>query len=446
MSWDNKVVWSEGMFLRPQHFQQHDRYVERLVRTRVNGLAPYPWGVTELTLNRELLTTGKFAVSACRGIFEDGTPFSVPGDADHPAPLVVPDNTRNTVVYLTVPVRQPGSKEVEMRYDATETTARYAAAEYESSDTNSDSEANALLSIGKLRMGYALENAERAGFVSLAIARIVEIRADKNIVLDERFIPSTLRCSAVPPLQGFITEILGLIHHRGEALSGRVSESGTKGAAEIADFLLLQTINRYEPLFSHLNATTDLHPERFYAIALELAGELATFTAQRKRPTQFPPYRHEDLQRTFQPLMADLRQSLSAVLEQTAVPIPLQERKYGIRVAPIVDRSLLTNSAFVLAVQADVPSETLRRHFPNQIKIGPVEQIRDLVNVALPGIKIRPLPVAPRQMPYHAGKVYFELERSGQYWKDLSTSGGFAMHVGGDFPGLQMDFWAIRGQ
>jgi type VI secretion system protein ImpJ len=143
--------------------------------------------------------------------------------------------------------------------------------------------------------------------------------------------------------------------------------------------------------------------------------------------------------------MAELRQSLSAVLEQTAIPIPLQERKYGIRVAPITDRSLLANASFVLAVKAEMPAETLRRNFPNQVKIGPVEQIRELVNVALPGITVRPLPVAPRQIPYHAGVTYFELDRSSTYWKQLSNSGGFAIHVAGDFPRLEMEFWAIRG-
>lgn len=39
MSWNNRVVWSEGMFLRPQHFQQHDRYLETLV----DGRCRSPW-------------------------------------------------------------------------------------------------------------------------------------------------------------------------------------------------------------------------------------------------------------------------------------------------------------------------------------------------------------------------------------------------------------------
>ena len=36
MTWTNRVVWQEGMFLRSQHFQQQDRHLEHLVRT---GLA-----------------------------------------------------------------------------------------------------------------------------------------------------------------------------------------------------------------------------------------------------------------------------------------------------------------------------------------------------------------------------------------------------------------------
>ncbi|MBV5335487.1 type VI secretion system baseplate subunit TssK, partial [bacterium] len=88
--------------------------------------------------------------------------------------------------------------------------------------------------------------------------------------------------------------------------------------------------------------------------------------------------------------------------------------------------SLLTVATFVLAVNADMPTEALRRNFPALVKIGPVEQIRELVNVQLPGIRVRPLPVAPRQIPFHAGAVYFELERGSPIWNQLAQSGGIA--------------------
>jgi type VI secretion system protein ImpJ len=143
--------------------------------------------------------------------------------------------------------------------------------------------------------------------------------------------------------------------------------------------------------------------------------------------------------------MASLRDSLGMVLQTSAVPIPLVERQFGIRVGRVPDPSLLDSARFVLAVTAQMPVEELWAKLPGQIKIGSVEIIRDLVNTQLPGIQIRPLPVAPRQIPFHAGSVYFELDRASQYWAKLKQSAGFAMHVGGTIPGLTLEFWAIRG-
>jgi type VI secretion system protein ImpJ len=73
-----------------------------------------------------------------------------------------------------------------------------------------------------------------------------------------------------------------------------------------------------------------------------------------------------------------------------------------------------------------------------------VERIRQLVNVSMSGIPVAPLPVAPRQIPYHSGFVYFELDRNNEFWRELQQSGGFAFHVGGEFPNLEVEFWAIR--
>ncbi len=106
MSFD-KVIWSEGMFIRAQHFQQDARYVERLIRSRSKGLRPYGWGLTELRLNRELLSIGRFGVERASGVFADGTPFSIPADVAGLQPLVLNENVRNAIVYLTLPISQP---------------------------------------------------------------------------------------------------------------------------------------------------------------------------------------------------------------------------------------------------------------------------------------------------------------------------------------------------
>jgi len=40
--------------------------------------------------------------------------------------------------------------------------------------------------------------------------------------------------------------------------------------------------------------------------------------------------------------------------------------------------------------------------------------------------------------------VYFELDQTHELWGQLTSSGGVAMHVAGEFPGLTLEFWAIR--
>eukprot|EP01037_Dinobryon_pediforme_P015264 gene15264-15413_t len=442
MTWTNRVVWQEGMFLRAQHFQQQDRWLDQSLRGATQALRAYPWGVTTMLVDRDLLATGKFALAAASGVFEDGTSFALPGETDHPAPLDLPESARNAVVYLAVPVRQMGA--VEIATDST-TEGRYLLRDFEAYDTHSPTPQAAELQVGRLRMRYMLETEDRAGYLCIGLARVVEVAADRRVTLDERWIAPALMCSAVTPLSGLIAELSGMLNQRGEALAARMTAPGSQGVAEVSDFLLLQSINRWQKLLEHWAGSGNLHPEDFYAALIQMAGEFATFTETTRRPGTYPGYRHEDLQRSFAPVVADLRRSLSAVINQTAVPIPLQERRHGVHVGQIVDRTILRGALFVLCVQAEMPTENLRRLFPSQVKIGAVEQIASLVNSALPGIAVRALPVAPRQIPFYAGASYFELDRNSAHWQHMQNSGGFALHISGDFPGLRLELWAIKG-
>jgi len=116
-----------------------------------------------------------------------------------------------------------------------------------------------------------------------------------------------------------------------------------------------------------------------------------------------------------------------------------------LHVASIPDSDLIKTARFVLAAKAQLQPERLQASLPTLIKIGPVERIRDLVNLNLPGIALRSLPVAPPQIPYHAGFLYFELDRGADLWKVTEQSRALAMHIAGEFPGLELEFWAVRG-
>ncbi|WP_137134540.1 type VI secretion system baseplate subunit TssK [Rhizobium sp. FKY42] len=445
MRYENRVAWSEGMFLRVQHFQQADRWTERLVGTTMRTLAPYPWGVASFEIDRSALAIGRFSVSNLRGIFPDGTTFDAPLDCDLPPALDLDETVKNAVIYIALPTRQPGRADIALNGGAALYQVRHVASTYEAPDANVETDFMAPIEVGRLNLRYLKSGDDMAGFDLIGLARVIEVRSDRAVILDPDYLAPCLNCAAEPRLTELVKELLGIVRHRAEAIADRIGDPTIRGTAEVGDYFLLQILNRADPLLQHVSANaTRLHPMNFFELCIQLAGELATFTTERKRATEFAPYRHDDLKATFSAVFEDLRTSLSAVLAQSAVSIELVERRHGVRVGTIHDRTLLRDAGFVLAVRADMPAEEIRRKLPAQIKVGPVERIAELVNVALPGIPVRPLPVLPRQLPYRSGTIYFELDTQSPLWKQLETSGAIALHLSGDFLGLEIELWALR--
>jgi type VI secretion system protein ImpJ len=443
MSSNNRIVWSEGLFLRPQHFQQQTRYFERYVEGRARQLRAHSWGFAELEIERDLLGIGKLGLRRAAGMFPDGTPFTMPDDDPLPVPLELTSQIRDQLVFLALPLRKEGARESDRRPQ--QSALRYHVRDFEARDITSDSNTTATLEVGPLHTRLLLASEPREDLACIPLTCIQECRADRAIVLDDRFIPTVVNTRQASRLATFLTELQGLLHQRGEALATRAVASSRGAAAEIADFLMLQTVNRYEPVVDHYVASQLLHPEELYRLCLEIAGDLSTLTTSNRRPMKFPGYQHEDLRAGFEPLIAALRAHLSVVLEQNAVPIPLQKKRFNIAVGVVNDKSLFENAAFVLAAQADVPSESLRKDFPAQATIASVETVATLVNDHLPGVPLQPLSVVPRQIPFHAGFTYFELDRNHSRFREMRSGGGVAIHVPDSFPGLTLELWAIRG-
>lgn len=313
-------------------------------------------------------------------------------------------------------------------------------------DSNLGSSKRVPLKVARPHFRLLLEDELSADYSRIAIARIKESHASGQIELDEHFIPPCLDLSVSGRLSFFLGETISLLAHRAQAIASRLGgPGGHRGSSELADFLLLQLVNRYSAQLKHFKQVNPVHPEELFQLLGALQAEMATFTRDGKMPEAEVAYDHNNLSAGFSRLMGEVRQSLSLVFEQTAIALPLQLRRFGVRVAPIQDRALLEQAQFFLAVKADWSKEAVKSRMPTVIKAGGVEQLRELVNLQLPGIEMLPLPVAPRQIPFNAGFTYFQLEKTPEHWAQLKSSGGIAFHFSGEVPGLELELWAVKG-
>jgi len=439
----NKVVWTEGMFLRPHHFQQAENYLENYVKLWGQAHCGYFWGFLNLELDQTLLRQGKVAVNAASGIMPDGTPFGFSAAQLILPALDIADNQVGERVVLALPSYRAGREDVIFK-DESESLARYLAYETDVNDLNTIAVGSAVLQFGQLRLRLMRESELSPEWTALTLCLVQERHNDNSLHLDTTLIPPMLNCHGSQVLKTFINDMQGLLAQRSQQMSQRLLHSGRAGSSEIVDFMLLQLINRYLGQVDHARQLSHLHPERLFAEWLQFATELSSFSAARTTETNLPVYNHNNLVICFSQLMLMLRQGLSVVLEDNAIQLPLTERSHGLNVATVQDTKMLLDFGFVLAVRANVTMDALLTHFPAQMKIASVTRIRDLVQLQLPGISLRTMPAAPRQIPYHAGYTYFELEKDGELWKEMERSSAFALHLAGDFPGLEMEFWAIR--
>ena len=74
----SRVVWSEGMYLGPHHFQAQSRYFEDSVLFATSALWFEPYGLAGCQLDPEALRNGTVSLVHARGIFPDGLLFHMP--------------------------------------------------------------------------------------------------------------------------------------------------------------------------------------------------------------------------------------------------------------------------------------------------------------------------------------------------------------------------------
>lgn len=440
MSWYSKVFWSEGLFLRPHHLQQNDRYLEHLIDKRVRRVTPYPWGFDELEIDQDLAQQSKFAVRRASGVLPDGTPFDIPADSPLPEAVDVPEGTAGQIAWLVMPLPAPNTREVDE--STADSASRYIRTSETFIDSTSSLRVEEEVEIAVPRLSFELRKTSKPGYMGLGIARVLEVR-DKNVLFDERFVPPMLVCAAHPVIDGWLNRIIGWIDAKLEELARYAVDPSSGGGLQSVDYLVLQLLNREIPALIHLQRSGYIHPERLYEQLLRLAGELATFATTERRARDYPSYDHDDLENVFAPLIRDIQEFLSARLGRRAIRLEIIERAQNAFLSPIRDRSLFRSATFVLEVAARRPLVEIQNDFPHLFKVGPNTRMNEIVHANLPGLPLVHLPTPPPQIRAITDHVYFYLDRKSQLWPDFSNAASIGMHFSGDWPELELYLWAI---
>ena len=439
MSWFSKVAWKEGLFLQPQHLQQSDRYLEKLIQSRTDVITPYPWGLSEMVIDRDMAQQGRLGLRSVVGIMPDGTPFDAPNAGELPVPVDVPEDAKGMSVWLTLPDQSQNGQDVGLGPDAA--TTRYVL----SSDVVADNAAAARvehqIETAIPRLELDVRKTAKPGYQCLCIAKINEVR-DGVISLDDTVPPPALVLAVHPTVEGYLSRVIGWIEAKLGSLARFAADPTSGGGMQATDYLMLMTLNREIGVLRHLGHGRAVHPERLYTRLVGLAGELATFDNAERMAREYQPYDHANLKETFTPVVQDIQRLLSRDVGR-AVRLDLRQVRQNSFIAEVQDRNLFRDATFVIEVETSKSLTQVQQQFPELCKVGPNTRMSEIVKNNLPGISLVHLPNPPRQIRVVSSNVYFLLDKQTPLWQEFSTAPAIGMHFAGDWPELKLELWAI---
>jgi type VI secretion system protein ImpJ len=454
MKYLSRVVWSEGMYLGPHHFQAQSRYFEDSIRFATSSLWFEPWGLVGVQLDAEALKNGTVSLVHARGVFPDGMVFHMPECDALPEPRAIADlfpPARDSVtVMLAVAPRRPEGANTALPENDLElnAAARYRAELRMLYDETTGRDEKPV-HVGRKNIELRLDTEPTSDLVTLPVARIMR-SGSGQFVFDPAFIPPCIDISASDPLMALLGRLIEILEDKSSRFS-RTASGGKErswaefSTSEIANFWLLHTVNSALAPLRHHYLTKRGHPEELYREMLRLGGALCTFAFE-SHPSSLPLYDHRDLEKSFGGLDHHIRTHLETIVPTKYLQIPLVKRADYFYEGAVTDQRVLDLSRWIFSVRSAVSEPELIARTPQLVKLCSKQFVPQLVKRALPGLALTHLPVPPSAIPVRADCQYFSVSRTGPCWDHIVQTREIGLYVPGDLPDPSLELLVILEQ
>lgn len=451
----SKVLWGEGLFLRPQHFQRQDAYHEWRLAEGMRTLHPYAWGVRRCRVDTDALASGVLRFTELQIIFPDGELYSAPAEDDLPEPVSLaslPAGATEFVWHAAIaPMRATGANSARTDANGAASGGDGALRFRQNAEAAPDwftAAAAADLVMLKRAVRIVADHEPRDHLVSLPVVRLRR-QAAGNFEHDGRFVPPCTSIDASPALKLMLRRLIEMLQAKVDALYGFHREPSRHviefRSGDVASFWLLHTASGACAALAHYQHNAALHPERLFERMLELAGALMTFSKSH-RLAELPAYRHEAPGEAFAKLDTIVRDLLETVISTRYFAIPLAQSRPSFHVGRLESEQIQAGTTLVLGVTgSSLPPAELVEAVPVRLKVGAPDDVDKLVLSAMAGVRIVHTPQVPAAIPVRPGAYYFQLEARGPLYERMLQSQAITIYVPAGLEDARLELFALNG-
>ncbi|HEX4809369.1 MAG TPA: type VI secretion system baseplate subunit TssK [Bryobacteraceae bacterium] len=440
----SRIVWSEGMYLGPHHFQAQSKYFEDAIHFSTASLWFSPFGLLGYELNAESLRNGTLLLTHARGIFEDGLTFDMPSSDPLPEPKQIeqlfPPTADSLLTYLAVPTYRALGGNCTLEEDVRGNGTRFVAESKPVFDeiTGGDEKD---VRFGRKNIRFLVEGEKRDDYQVLPLARILRDGAG-HFIFDEKFIPPVVRIQGSPALMNMLQRLIDILTQKNLAFTGTTrgydrQQSGMS-AQQIASFWFLHAVNSALSVLRHLFLTKQGHPEELFCEMSRLAGALCTFGLE-SSPAMLAVYDHLDLQACFESLDNHIRDHLELVVPTNCVSVRLEQVDRYFWEADLKDSRFLGQAKWYFSIASNVGEAELITGTPALVKVCSAKFVPELVRRAVPGLKLTHVPSPPSSLSPRIANQYFTVNRSGPCWDHVMETRRIGIYVPGELPHPELE-------
>lgn len=442
----SRILWGEGLFLRPQHFQQQDQHRDAEIRRTLLLANPFAWGISELELDHEALKHGVLRFTRIVAVLPNGDYFSAPDCDQLPAATSLKEAVSEegpAEFLLALNHLSPhGGNASNSPQDSTQ--ARYLIASQPTPDLFTDA---AEADIAHLRQIAFIKAASEPTdqYLTLPLVRIRRTSSN-SYELDSTFVPPSSSLRAAPIIHAQLRRQIDALLAKVEALYGFHREPSKHiiefRSGDIASFWLLHTASSACATLTHLFRNPDLPLERLFQELQRLAGGLMTFS-RTFTLNDLPTYDHLQPGPCFHRLDQILRELLDTVISTRFFAISLTETKPAFHVGHLDSQKINSETAFYLAVSAAHPQSEIIESIPLRLKIGSPSDVEKLVLSAMSGVRLTHAQQVPAPIPVRPGACYFALDPHGPLYQRMLKAQSVMIYAPESYRDLSVELIAL---
>ena len=460
MSNSLKVAWINGMNIDRVHFEQQERYIERNINQKTIDVFENLYGIFDIEFQSEMLTQGKIGINRVSGISPDGTIFKAPDEDFLPEPLEIKAGIQSgAVIVLKIPISVDTVADLSIqnslpdtKYIATHSMVSSKTFDDTSSSMLGDMEDNKLSSsysqekinviMASLRLSLGVKGSKSSNEMEIPVCRIKSIDLNKNITLDEKFIPTSINIAKLPLIITFLEEMIHATAGHRDTLSETFA--GINKASTTIDFetyIALNILKKWNILFSHIKNKSKLHPEYFYEKLLEFQADLVSLDIN-SNAYEYIRYDHLNIADSIVSIINRVKLLFSHIVAPKYIPAVVYSDG-GIFVCSFDNVSILQESTIYMAVKGECSLELIQTTFKTQSKVGTNAKIRNLISAQLNGLNIEQLTIVPSILPHLNDYVYFKIDKTDSMWQDFKNENSIAIYITQRIPKPDIKMWAV---